>query len=353
VIVKNELLIYVLLLFLASCSPTTELTVRPITATPEPTRAQLHIETQTRSRDGMAMVYVPAGQFEMGLRYDQVDQVLRACNQSHDDCERGDFRAEQPAHTVVLDAFWIDQTEVTNGQFAAFLNEQGNQSEGVDTQFAEWLADHSHYSSIYDLVESQVYWLEPGQYGLIEQVNGIYQPESGYADYPVIEISWYGAAAYCDWIGGRLPTEAEWEYAARGPDSRLYTWGDTFEDSLANHCDASCTERWRNPTYDDGYDRWLPVGSYPGGASWCGALDMAGNVWEWVGDWYSEDYYTYSPLENPQGPAAAGPYYCRVRRGGSWYEESWQIRSTSRRGELPSSLRVHWVGFRCAVPAQL
>lgn len=299
------------------------------------------------------MVHVPAGQFEMGLSDAQVDQVLRACDEANGDCDRESFKDEQPAHTVALDAFWIDQTEVTNKQFAAFLNDQGNQSEEVTSaQFAEWLVDHSSYSSIYDQVEGEVYWLEPGQYGLIEQVGGEFQPKSGYADYPVIEVSWHGAAAYCEWVGRRLPTEAEWEYAARGPDSRLYTWGDTFDGSRANYCDASCPERWRDTAYDDGYARWGPVGSYSEGASWCGALDMAGNVWEWVGDWHSADYYARSPLENPQGPATAGPYNCRVRRGGSWFDGSWQMRSTSRRGEFPSSLRVHWVGFRCAGSGQ-
>ena len=350
-------LVIALLIILSGCrleSVPTAVTSVTLTQPTEASRPTPVLETSDiRNRDGMVMVYVPAGQFEMGMSDAQVDQALRACNEVNDDCEQESFKSEQPAHTVALDAFWIDQTEVTNMQFAAFLNEQGNQSEEVtNPQFAEWLMDHSSYSSIYNQVEGQVYWLEPGQYGLIEQVGGEFQPKSGYADYPVIEVSWYGAAAYCDWVGGRLPTEAEWEYAARGSDSRLYTWGDTFDGSRANYCDASCPERWRNTAYDDGYARWAPVGNYPDGASWCGALDMAGNVWEWVSDWHSDDYYARSPLENPQGPATAGPYNSRVRRGGSWFDESWQMRSTSRRGEVPSSLRVHWVGFRCAISGQ-
>jgi len=352
------LLTTVVVAFLAGCRPTAAppaapgATQVPPTATPEPTQVLASLETRTRPRDGMVMIYLPAGQFEMGMSDAQVEQALQACREADPDCEREWFKAEQPAHTVALDAFWIDQTEVTNTQFCAFLNERGNQSEEVSSQFAEWLKGHSSYSSIYSDVEGRVYWLEPGNYGLIEQVDGEFRPKSGYADYPVIEVSWHGAAAYCDWIGGRLPTEAEWEYAARGPDGPFYAWGDTFDGSRVNYCDSACPETWRDTAFDDGYPRWAPVGTYPDGASWCGALDMAGNVWEWVSDWHSEDYYARSPVENPQGPATAGPYSCRVRRGGSWYDGRWQVRSTSRRGEIPSSLRVHWVGFRCVVPAR-
>jgi len=360
--IEKVLAITVVLTFVVSCSSTPEPTAELNTAvkttpvypnvTSEPTHGFALVETRTRPRDGMVMVYVPAGQFAMGMSDAQVDQVLQLCNEVNDDCMRAGFEDEQPAHTVALEAFWIDQTEVTNKQFVAFLNEQGNQSEEVNAQFAEWLMDHNSYSSIYNQVEGQVYWLEPGQYGLMKQVGDEFQPTSDYADYPVIEVSWYGAAAYCDWIGGRLPTEAEWEYAARGPDNLLYPWGDTFDGSRLNYRDASFVFQafGRDPTYDDGYAQWAPVGTYPDGASWVGTLDMAGNVWEWVNDWYDDDYYARSPVENPQGPATAGPYNLRVRRGGSWYDSAWGI-TTYRRGEPPSSLRIHWVGFRCAVSA--
>jgi formylglycine-generating enzyme required for sulfatase activity len=294
------------------------------------------------------MVHVTAGQFQMGMSEAQVDQAMGGCERVRDDCERGWFSDEEPAHTVALDAFWIDQTEVTNRQFAGFLNQEGNKSEKVtNAPFAEWLIDHSNYSSIYDQVEGQVFWLEPGQYGLIEHSDGEFVPKSAYADFPVIEVSWHGAAAYCDWVGGRLPTEAEWEYAARGPDSALYTWGDTFDGSRVNYCDASCLERWRDTAFHDGHARWARVGSYPAGASWCGALDLLGNVWEWVGDRYDSRAYHRSPTENPRGPDSG---ILRVRRGGSWYDEGWGVLSTIRAGEFPSSLRVHWVGFRCVVP---
>ncbi len=120
---------------------------------------------------------------------------------------------------------------------------------------------------------------------------------------------------------------------------------ESIDGSRVNYCDASCLKRWRDTAYDDGYARWSPVGNYPDGASWCGTLDMAGNVWEWVNDWYQRGYYARSPAENPKGPDSGD---LRIRRGGSWFDQRFQMRSTSRRGEFPSSLRVHWVGFRCA-----
>jgi formylglycine-generating enzyme required for sulfatase activity len=216
---------------------------------PRSTQVPEPFDTRVRVRDGMALVYVPAGHFEMGSSHDE--------------------RA-QPVHVVAVDAFWIDQTEVTNAMFTEFLNERGNQ------------------------VEEGVSWLEPGAghrgivYGHIKENDGLFLPQAGYEDYPVVEVSWYGAAAYCSWAGGRLPTEAEWEYAARGPESRDYPWGNTFDGRRANYCDVNCTYEWRDTSVDDGSAQWTAVGSYPDGASWCGALDMAGNVWEWVSDWWKD-----------------------------------------------------------------
>jgi formylglycine-generating enzyme required for sulfatase activity len=264
--------------------------------------------TQVRSQDGMGMVYVPAGQFEMGAN------------------------GTEPLHTVSLGAFWIDQTEMTNARFARFLNEHGNQA-----------------------VDGVSYW-EPGAghrgivYGHLKEQDGIFYPQTGYENHPVIEVSWYGAAAYCDWIGGRLPTEAEWEYAARGPKEWLYPWGNTFNGERVNYCDASCTQDWRDTTFDDGYAQWGPVGSYPHGKSWCGALDMSGNVWEWVSDRWSDDDYQRSASDIPQDPDTGT---LRIARGGSWFEESGRVSGSERKGLTPSSSRMHWVGFRCVMPAQV
>jgi formylglycine-generating enzyme required for sulfatase activity len=260
------------------------------TPTEEPTPALG--DTLTRTKDGMVMVYVPAGEFQMGSTEGYSD--------------------EQPVHTVYLDGFWIDQTEVSNEQFAAFLNEKGNQEEGGVT------------------------WLNiDGEDCLIEQAGGEYRPRSGYADHPVVHVGWHGAAAYCEWAGARLPTEAEWEYAARGPEGQAFPWGDEFDCTLCNSWGEDC----------DGYAHTSPVGSFPGGGSWCGALDMLGNVWEWVADWYDADYYADSPSRNPTGPSS-GVY--RVQRGGSWYRGEHAYSSRAHRGNDLPGLTYSYLGFRCA-----
>jgi formylglycine-generating enzyme required for sulfatase activity len=216
------------------------------------------------------MVHVPAGEFTMGSNEGESD--------------------EQPVNTVYLDAFYIDEYEVTNGQFAQFLNEQGNQEEGGVT------------------------WVDIGaEYCLITESEGQYQPRSGYSDHPVVEVSWYGARAYCQWAGKGLPTEAEWEKAARGTDGRTYPWGEGID------CDHAQYGKCGGQT--------MLVGSKPKGASPYGALDMAGNVWEWVADWYDSGYYATSPESNPRGPTSED---CRVIRGGSWYDLEAFARCRSR-----------------------
>jgi formylglycine-generating enzyme required for sulfatase activity len=253
------------------------------------------------------MVYVPGGTFPMGSDDADLDYALQLCNEYRDGCEWAWFEDEQPLHDVTLDGFWIDQTEVTDAQYARCV---------------------AHG----DCEESQ----SADDAGL----NG--------DDHPVVGVSWHDAAAYCEWAGARLPTEAEWEYAARGEKGSIFPWGDTFDGTRLNFCDANCRLDWADETVDDGYSRTAPIGSYPSGASWCGALDMAGNVWEWVAHCYESDYYARSPSESPVSPEEGDS---KVMRGGSWFIYPPNVRSANRNWGIPD-LTAYDGGFRCARGSQ-
>jgi formylglycine-generating enzyme required for sulfatase activity len=289
-------------------APTATPTEAP-TATPieEPTPSAG--ETWTRPADGMVMVYVPGGEFKMGSD-DGGDYALQLCSEYRSDCEREWFEDERPVRTVALDGFWIDRTEVTNGQY--------RQCVGAGT------CD------------------PPPRIG--SYTRDTYYDDSVYDEHPVVWVAWHQAAGYCAWAGARLPTEAEWEYAARGPEGWVFPWGNKFDGTRLNYCDVNCPLDWADETVDDGYADTAPVGSYPGGVSWCGALDMAGNVSEWVADWYDSDYYRRLPPRNPPGPPSG---LRRVLRGGSWDLETYRVRSAYRRGPLPGVTLYSW-GFRCA-----
>ena len=246
-----------------------------------------------RDTDNMVMVYVTAGDFIMGSQPGQGDP------------------SEGPQHVVTLDAFWIDGHEVTNSQFAAFLNQAGNQAEGGVT----WLKTGSDVTQL-------------------QEIDGVWTiPDPAYTNHPVTGATWYGAQAYCQWHGARLPTEAEWEKAARGSDNFIYPWGNESPDcSRINHGEGnSCV------------GGTSAVGSYPTGSSPYGALDMAGNVWEWVEDWYENDYYTRSPNLNPTGPNSGA---MKVLRGGSWFDLPVFARTAFRGFANPAATNDK-VGFRC------
>ena len=236
-------------------------------------------------------VLVSSGSFEMGNNHGKPD--------------------EQPVHTVTLDAFYIDKYEVTNAQYAACVD-----------------------AGVCDPPSRTDSETRTSYYG---------NPQ--YDDYPVIGVNWFAAQIYCEWRGGRLPTEAEWEKAARGPDGRLYPWGDDFDPNRLNYCDLNCDGiPWADLEHNDGYADTAPVGSYVNGVSPYSAYDMAGNVWEWVGDWYDPDYYSISPTENPLGPSSGEQ---RVMRGGGIFEEPYYTRTTKRRQFTPDVWSTS-VGIRCA-----
>jgi serine/threonine-protein kinase len=258
--------------------------------------------TRTREADGMTMVYVPEGRFEMGSTDAEIDAVLRQCRESlgQGECDRGWYEDEYPSHSVSLDNFWIDRTEVTNIQYAVCVADGDCEPPSSDGSYTR----ESYYGN------------------------------PAYADYPVLYVSWNDANAYCRWAGGRLPTEAEWEYAARGPEGFAYPWGDSApNETLLNYAanEGDTTE----------------VGSYPAGASWVGTLDMAGNVWEWVVDWYDEGYYAISPVENPMGPE---PTNRKVLRGGGWSYDALYVRAMERYWTDPGDSSTN-IGFRCVATA--
>lgn len=249
---------------------------------------------------GLEFVHVLAGEFMMGSSEAQVDTLLALCNQFYDNnCGRAWFENAKPQHTVALDEFWIAKTEVTNAQYRAFVEAGGYAQPEVWTAAGwQWRQDNDRS--------------QPGCWGA-EEWN---QP-----DHPVVCVSWYESVAYADWLARetglpiRLPSEAEWEKAARGTDGRLWPWGIQPPDGARlNFCDINCESDWKDASVDDGYPYTAPVGSYPAGASPYGALDMAGNVWEWTSS-FSEDY----PYRDDDGrEERESSQCCRVVRGGAW-----------------------------------
>jgi len=218
---------------------------------------------------------------------------------------------EQPIHTVTLSSFEITKYEVTNGQYCEFLNDIGCNSNG------------SHNGEQY---------IDMGSgYCQINYSGGQFVPESGKTDFPVIYVSWYGANAFAKWAGGRLPTEAEWEFAARGGNSSN---GYTYSGS-----NAVGDVAWY---YTNSGDQTHQVGTKADNE--LGTHDMSGNVWEWCNDWYDSDYYTSSPQNNPQGPANGTN---RVLRGGSWNYDAHYCRVAKRSGNLPDHA-YYYLGFRVA-----
>jgi formylglycine-generating enzyme required for sulfatase activity len=242
--------------------------------------SSVHSGKSAKPKDLASMVRIPAGEFLMGRDDGDPD--------------------EAPQHHVYLDEYYIDRTEVTNAAFKAYCDA----NRLLYPNNPDWDVD---------------YFLQRGTS-------------------PVINLTWEQARSYCAWTGKRLPTEAEWEKAARGADGRLYPWGNAWMDSTAN-------------IYGEPFAKAAPVGSLPRGASPYGVLDMAGNVWEWCADWYLKDEYTESappkggPTRNPQGPAGPTPW--RVVRGGGYTSPKTDA-ETANRSKNPPTQMIHHLGCRCA-----
>ncbi len=235
--------------------------------------APKRVEAGINPKDGAEMVWVPAGEFLMGSTDDE------------------GVRDERPQRKVYLDGYWMYKTEVTVAQYRKFC-------EATNREMPE-------------------------------------APEWGWKeDHPVVNVSWQDAADYARWAGASLPTEAQWEKAARGTDGRVFPWGNEWD---AGACANSVSWSLKGTK---------PVGSCPAGASPYGCVDMAGNAWEWCADWYDEAYYgNEAPSRNPPGPASGG---YRVLRGGSWYDVSYgSFRCAYRYYCLPD-YRYNNSGFRCS-----
>jgi eukaryotic-like serine/threonine-protein kinase len=246
--------------------------------------------------DGMPQVYIPEGSFRRG----GLDPDAQ--------------KTEKPDHTVTIKGFWMDKLEVTNGMYMLCVQSGA---------------------------------CEPPQ-NFKSQARASYFNNPEFNDFPVVYVTWLQADTYCKWVGRRLPTEAEWERAARGDDFRTYPWGDDRPDSSRGNFNYFVGDTTR-------------VGSFPAGASPFGILDMAGNVTEWMADYYDGDYYSKGVTVNPPGPGARSNYFVRVIRGGSFQDVFKDVRLAKRsslRGSNPSASDIYSadylgevspkVGFRCA-----
>ncbi len=251
-------------------------------STPEP---DFSVQPKGNGLDQSEMIFIPAGKFIMGAEEDDSQAMAW----------------EKPQHEVTLDAYWIDKYEVTNAQFANCV--------------------------------AAGYCVQPRQTG--SKTRDSYYGNSEFADYPVIYVDWNQAAYYCSWVGKRLPTEAEWEKAARGTDGQTYPWGNTGEPAAymnVNRLQDGDTQK---------------IGSYPDGQSPYGLMDMGGNVWEWTADIFDRNYYADSPAENPSGGTEGLEH---AVRGLSW-AYGFPNQTITIRNKANTYAYTYDLGFRCALSA--
>lgn len=274
--------------------------------TAAPTSGESSPDSHERPADGMRMVYVPGGTFHMGSTETEITEGITLCQEHYTICNRWFYEREGPPHAVTLGGFWIDQNEVSNAQYGLCVEA------GVCGEPTSCIKGEATYGD----------------------------PEK--ADHPVVCVNWEEAQAYCQWVGGRLPTEAEWEYAFRGEERLIYPWGNEFDGSNLNYCEKNCDQSHADDRFDDGYARTAPVGSYPQGTSWCGALNMGGNVSEWVADWFGN--YAPEEVSNPSGPSTGNE---KMVKGCSWFFHPAYCRGTFRASVDPGT-RFDYLGFRCA-----
>jgi sulfatase modifying factor 1 len=282
--------------------------------------AQAELPKEIVGKDGAPMVLIPAGEFEMGTDPAEIPGLMQWLEKEYLslnlEAKASWFEDEPPRHTVYVDAFYMDKYEVTNAQYRKFVQATGHSEPEGSEQFKPW-SD--------------------------ENYNG--------DDQPVVYVTWEDAKAYAEWAGKRLPTEAEWEKAARGGlVGKRFPWGDEWPPppKAGNFADEALKKVFPEALafiagYDDGYAYTAPVGKYaPNGY---GLYDMAGNVWEWCADWYDKDYYASSPGENPSGPSSGQD---RVIRSGGWSPNCVRtLRAADRSGITPVSSGSSY-GFRCA-----
>jgi formylglycine-generating enzyme required for sulfatase activity len=295
------------------------------------------------------MVWIPGGTFLMGT-------------------EEPMMRDARPIHPVTVDGFWMDRTEVTNAQFAAFVAATGYvtvaEKKPEARDFPGVPAENLVAGSvvfdpppgIVSLDDAYAWWAyRPGADW--RHPEGPDSSIDGRMDHPVVHVCYDDAAAYAKWAGKRLPTEAEWEFAARGGlDRKRYTWGDDLKPEgqwLANVWQGKFPNE---NTAEDGFTTTAPVGSYP--PNGFGLVDMAGNVWEWCSDWYRPEYYRYSPAENPAGPESSQDpnepgVPKRVQKGGSFLcSDLYCVRyMPGGRGKGQVDSAAQHLGFRCVKDA--